>query len=557
MRVCKVLVVDDFEVEALTIAERLRELGNSPTLRTMDIQIQIEVSTSAAWAWDQLDNDPERWQLIFSDIFMPEEHPGSRTISKEDRGFLIWARKGAKGSPGFEHGGFGMLAENLAAWRKSHPELTLPKLVLLSSHLSRQNRRTVNGFARQNRSWIQYFDKDECPEHWGHDKRYLYRYALLQALAKSQEKSWADGLFQPETAEWRALRLEAERYAQDSRVRHVLVLGPSGSGKSVLSRFLLESRGIENPPTLIASELDDRGIEPHWRSEGLYVSQLERINPRAHDPIYRELEMNTANPENEKRLCVWSALSMSHLQECKALSDSFLSLLRVNSLEIGKLLSEDVPEHAAGILGRIAPDFAIDDETYSELAKAEWSDNLRGLYNALSKAVSCARDFGESEIRIEHLYLPSPKVRRGSQAMGVSGADRTPSASLQQDTAAGMSLSVPNIDEEIKEIRTELKRLRNLYREKPRDQEIRKVSYVKQSTKLFPTLAKIEDEYLELALTALDKPYPRILDEAVKLFTRGTVSRREDLDTSKTRRMTRTRTPWIALPGRGRYSQDR
>jgi DNA-binding NtrC family response regulator len=449
MSVCKVLVIDDVQAEAVKIAKQIRDLDQAPALLELELDLEIEISTSASWAWAELENDPSRWDLIISDVMMPKEDLIAPVIRESGDGLLLWRRRGEKEPPGFEHGGFGLLAKGMAEWRLAGPEEPLPKLVLVSAQLARANRREVNAFASEHRPWFQYLDKEECPEHWGNDRKHLYRYALLQALAKHREKNWSGDNFQPVTSEWRALRLAASRMAADWHIRHVLVLGPTGSGKSVLAGFLLSERGFKNPPILNAGMLDKSGLEDRWHRGGLYIDQLERMTPSAHDPVHREMEDTPENPDGENSLCVWSATSIDALKASNALSGSFISLLKAQSLEIGKLGEEDVKENAGAILRQIAPTLSVRDDVYEALAKADWPDNLQGLQIALKEAVRRVTEFGHSELRVEHL----PIRRRGSveekPPLRQETALPEAVAPLRQDVAQGIHPGVPKMNTEL------------------------------------------------------------------------------------------------------------
>ncbi len=533
---CRILVIDDDLPAALKMAKRIRELELAPALQSLDIKMGIEVSNSAMWAWSALDGASDRWDIIFSDVMMPLEEQFDAKHTQKD-GYTVWVTSGPKSTPSFQGGGFD-LAKNLSDWRHNRPDLQLPKLVLLSAALVAANRRNVNTFARENREWFQYFDKDECPQHWRGDRLNLYRYALLQALVNYQAKSWNDGQFHPATSEWRSLRYEASRMARQQHVRHVLVLGPTGSGKSVLARFLLSERGFNDPPIIGAGMLDKDGLKARWHQGGLYIDQLERMSPAAHDPVYRELEEMAENQDGEQKLCVWSAKSISDLRESEVLSESFVSLLQTHSLQIDNLRAEDVSEITGSVVDQYAPGFPVVEEVYGELATTDWPDNLRGIQVVLREAIHRAKEFGDSELRVDHLQLPNRKA--GTNGQAIAASTQSPSISLQHDVASGMTPSVPEMNgpdvwtfaqERVLAIQKELKTVRAVIENTNGRDRVSGADFILSRRSEYPALATCNSGILDTAINYFkNRDWNRSLkDLAAYVFSAGDHTRFEDL----------------------------
>jgi ABC-type dipeptide/oligopeptide/nickel transport system ATPase component len=327
--------------------------------------------------------------------------------------------------------------------------------------------------------------------------------------------------------------------AKNSRIRHVLVTGPTGSGKSVLAKFLLNERGIKDPPIVNAGELDKDGLDKWWRQSGLYIDHLVRMNPSAHDPVCRELEKALENPDGEQRLCVWSANSIQDLQKSEILSDSFISLIQRHSLVIDKLRIEDVQEITGEVRDQYAPEFQIATHVYKALEETEWPDNLRGLQGAVKEAINRARELGDSELRVDHLQLPNLKTATNGQA--VPGPTQAPPELLQHEIAAGMTPSVPDMNpvddwtfrqQKVDAVKKELKKLKTVIDGKGGNMLVNGPEFISSRQAAYPALAQCDQDFVGQAISYFkDRNWGRSLkDLAVYVFTANECTRFEDYE---------------------------
>lgn len=279
----KILIVDD-ELNLLRrYAERLARYECFA-----DNPLQISITDNAYYVADQLRKSDERstplWDIIIADVYMPRPisrlapgQPASVEVVERREGSVdvLRARHVDGGDSSPEHGGF-LIARTLRELRdgRGHAAANGVKLVVMSSKLWGAARDILDGFLRELASskdadnWFMYVDKarwmgEDHKEHLLVDG--LFDAALRRAIEMRASDWWGDGFYgdliddgsasgRPVVSSPRLREAveEARTYGENKAIWRILIVGETGTGKSLIARAIYRSRMIAlgKPPDM-------------------------------------------------------------------------------------------------------------------------------------------------------------------------------------------------------------------------------------------------------------------------------------------------------------------